>query len=70
MTNQEKYAWLIKECMRPGSYRSYCNDLIKVVYYKDPKRRCAWYENGEIFVRSCEDCKIRFSKWLREEAEE
>lgn len=71
MTNREKYDWLIKDCMRPGSRRSYCNDLIKLIYYKDPKRRCAWYDSaGDVQVRSCEECKIKFGKWLREEDEE
>lgn len=71
MTNKEKYADLIADCMKPYSRRSYCKDLIKLVYLKNPKIRCAWYDaEGDVQVRSCEACKRHFMAWLREEVEE
>ena len=71
MTNKEKYADLIADCMKPYSKRSYCKDLIKLVYLKDPKIRCAWYDaEGDVQVRSCEACKRHFMAWLKEEADE
>ena len=71
MTNKEKYADLRADCMKPYSKRSYCKDLIKLVYLKDPKIRCAWYDaEGDVQVRSCEACKRHFMAWLKEEADE
>lgn len=71
MTNKEKYQKLISHCMVPGSKHSYCNDLIKPYYLKDPNRKCAWYDdNGYVHVKDCNECKKGFSAWLKAEYDE
>ena len=67
MTNKEHYKRLISHCMSPGIH-SFCNDLIKPYYLRDPKAKCAsWNEDGSFTVRNCDECKKGFSKWLDQE---